>query len=124
MFKIQRTKRFVLLGAVGLVAWMTAVTIFLQGEAWKAAPAPAAVEGALNLSLLFAMVLFIWCLVRLFLLTAGCLTECTPLTVLWALALSLVPFLLLAWLLRKLLRHGISALEQHKETWGDRSIGL
>ena len=66
MFKIQHTKRFVLLGAAVLVIWMSAVTMFLGGKTSNAISVPVAVEGALNLSLLFAMVLFIWCLVRLF----------------------------------------------------------
>ena len=45
-------------------------------------------------------------------------------TVLWALSLSLVPFLLLSWLLRKLLGCGISALERRKVDLCDRSVGL
>ena len=88
-----------------------------------------AVRKKSGLSVVLTLLYFLrskyWVLMLLlFLLTAGSLTEYTSLTVLWALSLSLVPFLLLGWLLRKLLGCGISALERRKVDLCDRSVGL
>lgn len=66
MLTLRHTKKYALFGAMCLLVWMCAVTIFLNHEAIDLSGFPIPLEGILNISLLLALVLFLRCVVFLF----------------------------------------------------------
>lgn len=77
------------------------------------------------LAILYVLRAKYWSLVLiLYLLLAAILTEHFDLSVQRTLFATALPFLIVVWLLRRLLNRGITALEHYKQSLAQRSVGL
>ena len=64
--KIYRTKKYVIMGTSACLLWMYSVMILLDHQSLAELPIIIKMEGLLNISLLMAGVIFLWCLILLF----------------------------------------------------------